>query len=45
MYALAFLVGFCTSFGWWTAGKVQRSIDNSIANLPMVVQPKDKDEH
>lgn len=43
MYTLAFLVGFCTSFGWWAAGKVQRSIDNNITNIP--TQIKDKNEH
>jgi len=27
MYTMAFVLGFFTSFGWWTAGKIQKSID------------------
>ena len=27
MYITYFLIGFATSFGWWSAGKVQHKID------------------
>lgn len=33
MYTTAFIIGFFTSFGWWSAGKVQKSIDNTITTI------------
>ena len=27
MYTVYFIIGFMTSFGWWTAGKIQKEID------------------
>lgn len=27
MYVTFFIIGFMTSFGWWTAGKVQKEFD------------------
>jgi hypothetical protein len=27
---MAFVLGFCTSFGWWTAGKIQKAIDSTV---------------
>lgn len=38
MYTLAFLIGFCTSFGWWTAGKFQRAIDTTSITLPAPIK-------
>lgn len=37
MYTLYFMIGFATSFGWWSAGKVQHKIDN-----PTKVEQKEK---
>lgn len=30
MYTTYFIIGFLTSFGWWSAGKIQKSIDNTV---------------
>lgn len=38
VYATAFILGFFTSFGWWTAGKVQKSIDNSTVNIKIEIK-------
>jgi hypothetical protein len=27
MYITFFIIGFMSSFGWWTAGKVQKELD------------------
>lgn len=29
MYTTYFLIGFVTSFGWWSAGKIQKTVDNA----------------
>jgi hypothetical protein len=34
MYAAFFIIGFMSSFGWWTAGKVQKEIDRAPVELP-----------
>jgi hypothetical protein len=39
---MAFLLGFFTSFGWWTAGKVQKQIDGSIVNVKIQLDKEDK---
>lgn len=33
MYTVYFLIGFVTSFGWWSAGKIQKSIDNTMVTV------------
>lgn len=33
MYTMYFLIGFATSFGWWSAGKVQKNIDNTAIEI------------
>jgi hypothetical protein len=39
MYTLYFLIGFVTSFGWWSAGKIQKAIDN--APVVMTIETKE----
>jgi hypothetical protein len=41
MYAAFFIIGFMTSFGWWTAGKVQKIIDGAPAPAIVEKQPVD----
>ena len=36
MYTTAFIIGFFTSWGWWSAGKLQRQVDN----MPFTVVEK-----
>lgn len=46
MYTTAFVIGFFTSFGWWSAAKVQRTIDNTVTTITVenkVIKEK-KDE-
>lgn len=31
MYTTAFILGFFTSFGWWSAAKIQRLLDAPLA--------------
>jgi len=38
MYTTAFIIGFFTSFGWWSAGKIQYKIDN--IKIESVVEEK-----
>jgi hypothetical protein len=38
IYTTAFILGFFTSFGWWTAGKVQKGIDNTVVNIKVEVK-------
>lgn len=33
MYTTYFLIGFVTSFGWWSAGKVQKTVDNTVVEV------------
>jgi hypothetical protein len=40
VYAMAFVLGFFTSFGWWTAGKVQKSIDGTVIKMNIEVDKK-----
>lgn len=39
MYTVYFLIGFMTSFGWWSAGKIQRVVDGVPPTPPAVIQP------
>ena len=41
MYTVYFLIGFMTSFGWWTAGKIQKTIDGAPTKVEMQVQIKE----
>lgn len=43
MYTTYFLIGFVTSFGWWSAGKVQKTIDNTAVVVTVDVK-KQTDE-
>lgn len=38
-----FLIGFVTSFGWWSAGKIQKTIDNTAVVVSVDVK-KQTDE-
>lgn len=40
MYTLAFVLGFFTSFGWWSAGKIQKAIDNTSIQVKVEVEEK-----
>jgi hypothetical protein len=42
MYTFYFLVGFVTSFGWWSAGKVQKVVDNTSVEVRVVEKKGDK---
>jgi hypothetical protein len=33
MYTTYFLIGFVTSFGWWSAGKIQKTVDNTAVEV------------
>lgn len=41
VYTMAFVLGFFTSFGWWTAGKIQKQIDGTTTEIKIQVE-KDK---
>lgn len=38
MYTVYFLIGFMTSFGWWSAGKIQKSIDNTVTTITVEIK-------
>ena len=40
MYTTYFIIGFVTSFGWWSAGKVQKAVDNTSVQVSVQVQEK-----
>ena len=40
MYTVYFLIGFCTSWGWWSAGKIQKTIDNTSVQVKVTVEEK-----
>ena len=40
MYTVYFLIGFMTSFGWWSAGKVQKAIDGVPPQPPTAIIEK-----
>lgn len=44
MYTVYFLIGFVSSFGWWSAGKVQKVIDTPSVQIT-VKQEVDKIQH
>lgn len=33
MYTTYFIIGFVTSFGWWSAGKVQKVVDKTSIEI------------
>lgn len=41
MYITAFVLGFFTSFGWWSAGKIQKHIDNTKIEVKVEVKKGD----
>jgi hypothetical protein len=38
MYTTYFIIGFVTSFGWWSAGKIQKAVDNTAVQITVQVQ-------
>lgn len=38
MYTTAFILGFFTSFGWWSAGKIQKTIDDTAVTISVDVK-------
>lgn len=42
MYATAFILGFFTSFGWWSAAKIQKTIDGEPARPAIIVEQEKK---
>lgn len=42
MYTVYFLIGFMTSFGWWSAGKIQKTIDGEPARPAIIVEQEKK---
>ena len=38
MYTVYFLIGFMTSFGWWSAGKVQKAIDGTHIQPAAIIE-------
>lgn len=40
MYTTFFLIGFVSSFGWWSAGKIQKTIDNTSVEMKMEIKQK-----
>lgn len=40
MYLTYFLIGFCTSFGWWSAGKIQKTVDNTAIEVKVELKEK-----
>lgn len=38
MYTTYFIIGFVTSFGWWSAGKIQKAVDNTAVQVTVQVQ-------
>jgi hypothetical protein len=33
MYTTYFIIGFVTSFGWWSAGKIQKAVDSTSVEI------------
>jgi hypothetical protein len=42
MYTVYFLIGFMSSFGWWSASKIQKAIDGEPAKPAIVMEQKEK---
>jgi hypothetical protein len=40
MYTTAFVLGFFTSFGWWSAAKIQKAVDNTAVEVKVEVKEK-----
>ena len=40
MYTTFFLIGFVSSFGWWSAGKIQKIIDNTSIQVKVEIEDK-----
>lgn len=43
MYTVYFLIGFVSSFGWWSAGKIQKAVDTP--SVEIIVKQQDKIEN
>jgi hypothetical protein len=44
MYTFYFIVGFVTSFGWWSAGKVQKAVDNTSVEVRIIEKKEIKND-
>jgi hypothetical protein len=42
MYTVYFIIGFMSSFGWWSAGKIQKEIDKPPVVSPIPVDKAEK---
>ena len=42
MYQVYFIIGFMSSFGWWSAGKIQKEIDKPAVELNIQVDKAEK---
>jgi hypothetical protein len=40
MYTVYFLIGFVSSFGWWSAGKIQKAVDTPSVEITVKQQDK-----
>lgn len=43
MYTTAFVLGFFTSFGWWSAAKIQKVIDNAPVKVEVKIEEEKKE--
>lgn len=43
MYTTYFIIGFVTSFGWWSAGKVQKAVDVTATPPPITAVANNPD--
>lgn len=44
MVVTAFVLGFFTAIGWWSAGKITNSIDKHVSAEKVIVVEKKKEE-
>lgn len=42
MYTVYFIIGFMSSFGWWSAGKIQKEIDKPAVESTIQVDKAEK---
>ena len=38
MYTTYFIIGFVTSFGWWSASKIQKAVDGAPIQISVQEQ-------
>jgi hypothetical protein len=44
MYTTFFIIGFVSSFGWWSAGKIQKAVDNTAVEMKVEIKDKVKEK-